>query len=371
MPKRLIDDSLLTSPSLAKCSTRAQDAFPRFILLMDDFGCAEANPRVLVGRGWPLREDVSETDVRGWLEEYVGAGMAVLWTVNERRYVFLTGWFGAHGQKRRAEYDPKAPVGTPGRHGSKRKTPPPPEELVAAVVAGLRRDRDGKPPGVDREDETGNPSNSTPARETTGNEAGGDRETQISRPVPVYAVAVPDAEQIPPHACAREAAPAAPKPRPRLVSPFGSTDPYPLTTAVLAALFDRGLDAAPPSGKQAQRVEAAIAAATVPVAVERLAGIYARPGAEKPLTFHVEAIRGESKPRREAIGDLGSVLIPWNQRLTREEHQEATAELRALATLDPDLEYAPLGIPGNPDSPAFDALQEINAKWRAIAERRS
>jgi hypothetical protein len=149
MPKRMLDDSILSSPSLAKCSPRAQDAFPRFILLMDDFGCAEANPRVLVGRGWPLRDDVGERDVWGWLEEYVGAGMAVLWAENERRFVHLTGWFGPHGQRRRVEYDPSSVA---GMKGSKRRTPSPPEDLIAAVLAGARRDHDGKPPGVDREE---------------------------------------------------------------------------------------------------------------------------------------------------------------------------------------------------------------------------
>jgi hypothetical protein len=148
MPKRMLDDSILSSPSLARCSPRAQDAFPRFILLMDDFGCAEANPRVLVGRGWPLRDDVNERDVWGWLEEYVGAGMAVLWAENERRFVHLTGWFGPHGQRRRVEYDPATVA---GQKGSKRRTPAPPDYLVTAVLAGARRDHDGKPPGVDRE----------------------------------------------------------------------------------------------------------------------------------------------------------------------------------------------------------------------------
>ena len=47
MPKRMLDDSFLTSTSVARCSPRAQDAFPRFILLADDFGCFEVIPRAL------------------------------------------------------------------------------------------------------------------------------------------------------------------------------------------------------------------------------------------------------------------------------------------------------------------------------------
>ena len=167
MPKRMLDDSYLSSPSLAKCSPRAQDAFPRFILLADDFGCFEALPKILLARGWPYRSDVTEAEVWSWLEEYVAAGMACLWTEKERRWCYLTGWDGPHGQRKRAEYDPEAPRGTPGAHGSKRRTPRPPAELVAAVLSGARRDVDGLPPGVDRPTFT-----PVPPREVGGSAAG-------------------------------------------------------------------------------------------------------------------------------------------------------------------------------------------------------
>ena len=191
MPKRLIDDSLFTSPSLAKCSPRAQDAFPRFILLADDFGCFEASPRVLIGKGWPYRKDVKERDVWAWLEEYVAAGMACLWTEKERRWCYLTGWDGEHGQRKRVEYDPATVA---GQKGSKRRTPKPPPDLVAAVVAGERRVHDGRPPGCDREDEPEIDSDSAPGRESRGNSAG----PLGSRREPAHVVPVPvaDAEPI-------------------------------------------------------------------------------------------------------------------------------------------------------------------------------
>jgi hypothetical protein len=231
MPKRLIDDSLLSSPSLARCSPRAQDAFPRFILLADDFGCFEVVPRALVGKGWPKRTDVSEADVSTWLEEYVAAGMACLYTAQERRICYLTGWHGPHGQKKRPEYDPNAPVGTPGRHGAKRRLPPPPADLVAAVVSGARRDHDGKPPGIDREDSQENSNNSTPAREIAGS-----RSVPAAVPVfpgPVVPVVVPDA-----------AAAGEPEPR-RLLEIVDEAGPnptpnptYPLTDRFRHALSD-------------------------------------------------------------------------------------------------------------------------------------
>jgi hypothetical protein len=350
MPKRLLDDSYLSSPSLAKCSPRAQDAFPRFILLADDFGCFEVTPRALVGKGWPNRDDVSETDVVAFLEEYVRAGMACLYTAQERRICYLTGWNGPHGQKKRAEYDPNAPAGTPGRHGSKRRLPAPPADLVAAVVAGARRDHDGKPPGLDREDPEERASDSTPAREMAGSRPA--PATVPAVPGPVVPDAVPVAGS---HTHARAAA--------RLVSPYPEgQDPNPATTAVLAALFDRGRDAAPPGAGSAARVEAAIKFATIPVAVDRLAAVYANPDAKKPLTYHVDAIRGDRPKRSTNIGDLGCEVIPWWQRLTDE---QARAYVNERTLIDPDLDGAPIGVPGENDQCA-----DLNAKWRAVAEGR-
>lgn len=135
MPKRLIDSSISTSPSLRICSPRAQDAFHRFIVLADDFGCFEADPTLLAGLGWPFRRDVTEADIRSWLVEYAMAGMLLLWEHGGRWYAFLAGWNGPRGQKARVEYH-----ATRAKHGSKRKTPKPPAEQgdVAGFSAGRR-----------------------------------------------------------------------------------------------------------------------------------------------------------------------------------------------------------------------------------------
>lgn len=128
MPKRTLDDSLLTSPSLAAVSPRCQDSFHRFILLADDFGCFGADARVVLGKGWPLRPDVTEQDVEGWMVELSRAGMLQIWEEGGRRFAFLTGWFGAHGQRNRGEYDPKK-----NPSGSRRKTPQPPPYVEPAA----------------------------------------------------------------------------------------------------------------------------------------------------------------------------------------------------------------------------------------------
>lgn len=173
MPKRMLDDSLLTSPSIARCSPRAQDAFPRFILLADDFGCFEVFPRVLLAKGWPHRTDVTEADVSNWLTEYAAAGMARVWAEGERQYCHLTGWDGPHGQRKRVEYDPTTEL---GRRGSKRRTPRPP---AAGFPVVSRPGSTDFPPGNANGEI---PNNSVPAREV-----------QVSRgfPAPAVPVAVP------------------------------------------------------------------------------------------------------------------------------------------------------------------------------------
>lgn len=167
------------------------------------------------------------------------------------------------------------------------------------------------------------------------------------------------------------AGPAAPvaRPRARLVSGLGASDPHPLTTSVLAALYDRGLDVAPPGPKSEDRVEAAIRdAGSVPAAVERLAAIYADPAAKKPITYHVDAIRGVRSPR-QTRGDLGADLEPWPTRLTPEERAQARAELVAIA--GPDFEAAPLQASGDPSIHPVEAIRAFQERWRAIAEART
>lgn len=203
MPKRLIDDSYLNSPSMAVCSPRAEDAYPRFMLLADDFGCFEVNPRALLARGWPNRTDVTEQDLISWLEEYVTKRaidqppVAMIWSERGRRYCYLTGWDGPHGQRKRVEYKPN---GTAAElHGSKRRTPAPPPELLRSVMAGAAEE---DPPGLydfqgGKLPETAwrptkNSSVSTPGRETTGKPPGTNTIQAVSRPPPAHAVPDPD-----------------------------------------------------------------------------------------------------------------------------------------------------------------------------------
>jgi hypothetical protein len=237
MPKRLIDDSILNSPSMALLSPRAQDAFPRFILVADDFGCFELHPRTLLARGWPDRTDVSEQELMGWTEEYATKHptgelpMMQVWAERGRRYCFLTGWCGPHGQRKRVEYRPEGTQDE--RKGSKRKTPPPPEVQPQVFPGGLPPGSDGFPggklPGSSGTADPENINDSLPGREIAGKESFPGREPCISRQKPAHAVpvavAVPDpvADPVTPPTPQEPESPQAPAPAPTppQVSPGG------------------------------------------------------------------------------------------------------------------------------------------------------
>ena len=117
MPTRLIHESLCTSESVARCSPRAQDAFPRMILYADNFGIFQINPAVMKGRLWPLRSDVAPNDIEEWLKEYERQRMLRLWEQDGKRYGYFVGW--PTFQRIRPEYKHTHPL-PPDDH------PPPP-----------------------------------------------------------------------------------------------------------------------------------------------------------------------------------------------------------------------------------------------------
>ena len=115
MPSRIIRDSYPDSRSVAACPGPAQDRMPRYWLAADDFGCFTADPTVLRGRLFPLRDDVTADVIASDLSAYATAGMIELWSDRERLYGFWRSW---HRHQR-------------PRPGAKAKTPTPPSVVAA------------------------------------------------------------------------------------------------------------------------------------------------------------------------------------------------------------------------------------------------
>lgn len=165
----------------------------------------------------------------------------------------------------------------------------------------------------------------------------------------------------------------APAPAPGSATTRAEPDPaeakWPLIAAALAALWERKVDALwPAEADTCDRLERAITAVTLPVAIDCLAASLAADPAHPWLGWHIEALK--PKPKR-THGDLGAELRPWPSRLTDEDRPKAWAEWQEIQRLDPDFADAPLGITGVESSPAYEAICAFNAKWRAIAEART
>lgn len=92
MPTRLLHENICVSESLAKCSPKAQDAFPRFMLTADNFGTFQVNAKSLKGRLWPLRDDVKPSDITRFIHEYQRQGMLHLWEAEGKQYAIFSNW---------------------------------------------------------------------------------------------------------------------------------------------------------------------------------------------------------------------------------------------------------------------------------------
>lgn len=134
MANRVIRDSLWNSPSLAKLSREADAWFPRWILLADDWGCFQADPRIVKGVAYPLREDVLASECEAWLVEYYNAGLIFLWMEGERLWGYFTA-FQTHNT-----YLQKTTVSDKGEPTkTRRRSPEPPQNEILSYLKGRQR----------------------------------------------------------------------------------------------------------------------------------------------------------------------------------------------------------------------------------------
>jgi len=319
MPKRMLDSSFLDSPSMEALSPAAQDAFPRFILLADDFGCFEVNTDRLRVNGWSKRREVTEEMVAGWLFEYGTRRapgcppVAIFWGVLGRRYCYLTGWNGGKGQRARTEYDAATKE---GRKGSKRRTPAPPPEMLASVLRGdlmsngFPPGMEDFPPGFAAGTQTEIINDSTPARENTVPAAS----PPVSRGLPAPVVPDVDVDVI------AGAGTAAPSPHGGL--PFKrerrSTD-YPLSAALISTLAAQGIEVGHPDKKgDSAAVEANLARDGVDVIARRVAEAY-RSNPRSTLGWYLDDMAAPKTKARPAdprapvapSSDWSDKRAPW------------------------------------------------------------
>jgi hypothetical protein len=92
MPSRVIRESALNSPTLAKLSHGAERLFWRLTIIADDAGRFDAHPTVVKARCFPLLVDTLKTaDVVKFMSE-LAADCICLYTVEGRDYGYFRNW---------------------------------------------------------------------------------------------------------------------------------------------------------------------------------------------------------------------------------------------------------------------------------------
>lgn len=95
MGNHVLYDRIWESDKLARCSRNAALAYPWILLVADDHGRFEYRPRRIWTRVFGSREDVTQTDVTKWLEEYIAVGLLVRYHIDGD----LAHWVGFKGRK--------------------------------------------------------------------------------------------------------------------------------------------------------------------------------------------------------------------------------------------------------------------------------
>lgn len=101
MPSRVVRDEIRRSESLSRVSPEAELTFDRLIVACDDYGRLDARPRVLKSELFPLRDAFTPERVAVLVEELDREGCVLVYEVDGRPYLQLTGWEKHRGKGRR------------------------------------------------------------------------------------------------------------------------------------------------------------------------------------------------------------------------------------------------------------------------------
>lgn len=86
MPNRVLRD-WTDSEAVDILSVYAERFFTRLIMKVDDYGRISANPKILKGNLFILKDDVREADISSWMDECHNAGLILLYEVNLKKYI--------------------------------------------------------------------------------------------------------------------------------------------------------------------------------------------------------------------------------------------------------------------------------------------
>lgn len=93
MMNRLNATSCPCSLRLSELTLMAEAWWNRMHLAADDWGTFPANPRILKGKLWPLRDEMTPEIIQDLLNEYTETGLVHQFTHKGENYGFFLGWF--------------------------------------------------------------------------------------------------------------------------------------------------------------------------------------------------------------------------------------------------------------------------------------
>lgn len=109
MPSRTLREAYATSDAIASLPPGPQDRFPRYLLAADDHGCFVADLRVLKGRLWIKRDDMTVEQIRADLDAFAASGVLTLWSEGGKAFAHFKGWLD-HQRAPRASAKRSTPV---------------------------------------------------------------------------------------------------------------------------------------------------------------------------------------------------------------------------------------------------------------------
>jgi hypothetical protein len=160
VPSRVIREEINASRSLARVSLQADLTFRALLLVVDDFGRFDGRVCLLRARLFPIRPEITDEIVGGWLDELVTEGCIAFYTIDGEEYMRLPGWEKHRGNQRRrkASIYPDPPEGISNASKPMPRMSGNPQEVTAGVGVGVgvglgvgvgggvTRDADAPPP---------------------------------------------------------------------------------------------------------------------------------------------------------------------------------------------------------------------------------
>lgn len=92
MPNRILKESICTSDSIDQLSWFEEAFWYRLIVNCDDYGRMDARLAILKARLFPLKQDITGSDISAALDALAKAGMVMVYESGRKPYVQLLAW---------------------------------------------------------------------------------------------------------------------------------------------------------------------------------------------------------------------------------------------------------------------------------------